>query len=424
MRRYIPCAVMIALLLAALAGCRPTTLTAEESHELLRDIRKAHRTLAVKGEVVTRIRLRGEMISADARIHRGRGRMQLEFISGKAAGAQIVQQQGSVWQISPDGETVRKLPHNPLDTMPRPGKNTQVTVARGSTIAGRATRRVTVKPARQSQARLEIWADKENNFPLRMDRYNAGGELVSSTRYKEVSFSTEAPKAVELQGRASPNEIETAKIDKQQAAELLGQDPVVPEYVPAGFDFQGYYRHHSRRGEIVALRYSDGVRLLTILQMQQPEEVAKAGAGADTAEAPSRPERATRTGARREIPNAQRPGGPAATAGSAERGERRDDRRASPRRDAAGTAEEPPAGGERDETTGRLPGAEMHRNDRAGRPAAGMRPEEDGQVWRDRLRGRMMRLHRDGLVIVVLGDLPTPQLRRVAAGLRESAIDF
>ncbi|MFP3905163.1 MAG: sigma-E factor regulatory protein RseB domain-containing protein [Armatimonadota bacterium] len=409
MRRYIPCLMVIALLMAILPGCRERVLEAGESQQLLRDIRHAQRALPVRGDVVTRIRVRGEMLSAEARIHRGRGRMQLEFTTGRAKGAQIVQQQGSIWQISPDGETVRTLPHNPLDAMPRAGKNARVTVSPGSTIAGRPTDKITVKPPTQSQARLEIWADKANNFPLRMDRYNADGQLLSSTRYKEISFATEAPKAVELPGTAASHEPQTAKINEQKATELLGQDPVMPEYVPDGFDFQGYYHHQSRHGEIVALRYSDGVRLLNILQMQQPEETSRPEAAPDGAQ----PSEATGIEARR-MPVEQGSGARTAGEHSARRQQRRDERGAG---EAVGKDEA-------DRAKERGFGLRVPRGEAERRPGARVRPGDDQQVWRHGLRGRMIRFRRDGLVIVVLGELPTPELRTVADGLRESPIDF
>ncbi len=418
MRRYIPCLVVIALLAAAFTGCRPRALNAEQIQEILKDIRKAHRTLAVKGEVVTRVRVRGQMVSAGARIHRGSGRMQLEFVSGRANGAQIVQQQGSVRQISPDGETVRKLPHNPLDAMPRAGKNARVTVSPGSTIAGRPTDKITVKPATQSQARLQIWADKANSFPLRMDRYNAQGQLVSSTRYKEVSFSAEAPTIVKLPAEATPKQKQTAKVDKQKATELLGQDPVMPEYVPDGFDFQGYYHHQSRRGDIVALRYSDGVRLLTILQMQQPERVPEPGQVPGSAQARSSSGAEARQGMRGGR------GAHTATDESPQRRGRRDKSGAATRRVAATSRGENLAGRQQDDTGGQQPGAGMQRGEEPKRSAAGMGAGDHQQVWRHRLRGRMIRFRRDGLLIVVVGDLPTVELRKVAAGMRESAINF
>ena len=141
MRRFALYIPICALIAVVVTGCGPRTLSEQQGQALLRDIRDAQRNTAVKGEIVTRIRLGDGLVSAEGKVHRGRGRMQLEFTSGRADGARIVQQKGQVWQISPDGETVRRLPHNPVDDVRGFGRTTRVTVRRGGRVAGRATSR-------------------------------------------------------------------------------------------------------------------------------------------------------------------------------------------------------------------------------------------------------------------------------------------
>ncbi|GAH67806.1 unnamed protein product, partial [marine sediment metagenome] len=251
---------------------KPRELSGEAGRELVRDIKKARAEVSLKGELTTVVRIGDRYVNAEATIQRGDGRLQLEFTAGKAKGVKIIEQGGSVWQIGPDGKAVRRLPRNPLDQMPPLGKKAVVSVARGARVLGRPTDNVAIKPHPQSAARVEIWADKQTRFPLATDRYDHEGELVSSTRYTAVDFSAPAPEQVKLpKAPSGPDRLQQAeKIDKAKAAEVLGQEPLEPKYVPEGFELQGYYVHKRRRGQAVEVRYSDGVRLLNIVQIKLP----------------------------------------------------------------------------------------------------------------------------------------------------------
>ncbi len=280
MKNRLLVAALVMLAALAICGCKPRELSREEARELVRDIRHAKAEVSLKGELTTAVRLGDRHVNAQATIRRGDGRLQLEFTAGKTKGVKIIEQGGSVWQIAPDGKAVRRLPRNPLDQMPPLGKKAVVTVAPGGRVVGRPTDNVVIRPHPDSAARLEIWADKETRFPLAADRYNHDGELISSTRYTAVDFSAPAPEQVKLPkaptGRGRFQQAE--KIDKAKAAEVLGQEPLEPKYLPEGFELQGYYAHNRQRGEAVEVRYSDGVRLLNIIEMKLPgrEQMRKA----------------------------------------------------------------------------------------------------------------------------------------------------
>lgn len=378
-----------ATLAVILGGCGPRTLSEDRGQALLSDIRNAQRSVSISGQLHTTIRLGTELVSAEAKVHRGEGRMQLEFTSGRAKGARIVQQKNTVWQISPDGKTVRRLPHNPVDTMPHPGRNVKITTQRGGQIAGRGTKKVVVSPKREAGGRLEMWMDRRTDFPLRMDRYNSRGKLVSSTRYKKVDFSAPPPEIAKLSEDAQSPARGVTRIETDKAAEILGQEPVKPKYIPEGFEFRGYYLHTTPRRKAVVLRYSDGLHPLNILQMQLPEGRGR-GEGRTG-------ERRARTDA---PPQQAGPGGP----------ERAGPRSGRGRQGLSQTDRDSPR---RPSPAGQPPQMDRERD-----------PQEGPHVLQHRVLGRIIRFERGDLLIVVQGELPAEQLRRIAAGLQESNMSF
>ena len=272
MKRRLPFLLLGLLVALATSGCRDRQLAGEDAGELLRAVRQAKREVSLKGELDTNVRVGGQYVAGHATVHRGDDRMDLTFTDGKAKGVKIIEQQGDVWQIAPNGKAVRRLPRSPLDQMPAFGKHAVVEVSKGETVAGRRTDKIIIRPRRHCKARLEIWADADNRFPLASDRYNNDGELVASTRYKTIDFSVPAPKPVDVPEAKLPRRVwqRAEKTDDATAAKVLGRAPVRPGYVPPGYKAQGQYVHKGPRGDTVELRYSDDVRLLHIMQTKLP----------------------------------------------------------------------------------------------------------------------------------------------------------
>jgi negative regulator of sigma E activity len=282
-----------------------------------------------------------------------------------------------------------------VDTPLKLGRKMEVTTQPGGQVAGRATMKVTVIPENQAGARLEIWADRRTDFPLRMDRYNARGRLVSSTVYDEVAFGVQPPESVKRAEDPESLPRGVFRIDKQQAAKILKQEPIQPEYLPEGFEFRGYYLHKNPKRKAVVLRYSDGLHPLNILQIRPPER-RSGSEGGKKAGKPGSAERRTK------------------------RGVGRDDRAREDGRPPGARAKQ------------RAKGGLAQDGDRPRRQFRGQRPGMDGKtklgkgprVQEQRVRGRIVRFRRGELVIVVQGELPPEELRKVAAGLQENAIGF
>jgi len=265
--------LLLGLLIAVtVCGCRDRQLASEDARELLRAVRQAKHQVSLKGELDTNVRVGGQYVSGHATVHRGDDRMDLTFTEGKAKGVKIIEQEGDVWQMAPDGKAVRRLPHSPLDPMQPFGKHAVVELTKGPTIAGRRTDKITIRPRPECKARIEMWADADNRFPLASDTYNHAGELVASTRYTAIDFSAPAPKLQQIPATKLPERVwqRAEKTDDATAAKVLGRAPIRPGYVPPGFVAQGEYVHKRPSGDSIELRYSDDVRLLHIMQKKLP----------------------------------------------------------------------------------------------------------------------------------------------------------
>ena len=271
-----PTRLFAAVLLAAaliIVGCKPRQLSEQQARELLGQVQRARRDTNVRGTVTTTIRMGNQVVTAEAKIHRGAGRMQLTLLSGRGKGSQIISQGDRVWQIGPDGETVRRLPFNPVDAGPplhRPGA---VQIQAGEVVAGRQTDRVVVRPSTQSLVRMELLVDRQTRFPLATWRYNEANKLISGSKYLTADFSVEPPEPVKPAGAAAADEKGRIgeKVDAAKATEVLGTAPLEPDYVPEGFSKVGYFHHQRQRGAAIEVRYSDGVRSLSVIEFKAPE---------------------------------------------------------------------------------------------------------------------------------------------------------
>ncbi|NLJ35269.1 MAG: hypothetical protein GX358_03370 [candidate division WS1 bacterium] len=440
------CRALMALMgavfvLTAAAGCKPQSLNSEEARELLSAVRQAREQVALKGQVSTNIRLADSQVQAEATVHRGAGRFQLQFITGSVEGVRIVEQDGGVWQIAADGKAVRHLPRNPVDQLPFMGREAVVEVSSGGQIAGRPTDKLVIRPRPEAVTRIEMWLDKANRFPLGLDRYNSEDLLIAGTRYTSVDFSAPPPPPVELPEAAE--EVTAAlhgqKADKAEVTEKLELSPVEPTYVPEGFAFQGYFLHERGRESAVELRYGDGVRTLSILQFTpryRGEGRAPDGPGSGSIEmhegmsgADGDRQRQVQSG-RGDRVIGERVGRSDRVARGSDGGRR-----------ARRTRSEDSAGGReyRPDEPGRAGRWAIPRGQRDGgeRPSRGRRVDgrdhdgveargdrREGRMMRSVLRGKIVRFQVDGLIVVVAGEISEDELNRVADSMRPAGTDL
>ena len=353
----------------------------------------ATRGLSLSGTArTTALGERGER-SALARVSVRDGKTRLDYEAGRRR-----------WSLIDDGRSLVRLDpdHKQALVLPRPSlvvdrqlaeRNYEAVAIGQATIAGRAAQIIEVRarrpgprladtPARPGPARpgviWRLWLDQETSFALKRERYNAEGKLTSGTEYAEVEFGARVDtgifaipdgwRVMDADGGGEP--LSMAEIERR-----LGFSVLAPGYVPPGYQLTGgYLRRRDRRGfQAAELRYTDGLRVLSVFQRER--------------------ERGEREGRGGEHGRARRHGG--------ERGRGEGD----DTRDRDASRGRPHGhGGER----GR--GAPEDRRDRGGSGLAGA----GGTTLLD--RGSEKALHYLGAdrVVVVIGDLPAEELMRVA----------
>ncbi|MEN6643116.1 MAG: sigma-E factor regulatory protein RseB domain-containing protein [Armatimonadia bacterium] len=267
-----------ALLLAVLATCTifgcGRRLTPEQSREVLMGVRQARQRATLEGKVAISIRVRDKLVKAEADIKRAPGIVHLQYESGRFANWKIIEQNGMVWRVGPDGKPQTweygvepgggGLPMRP---------NLKVIRTGGGRVAGRQVDSYKVEAPDGGRARVEIAVDRETHYPLRLSRYDARGQLVSESIYESVNYSATAPKPLPVPKVATERRHDGGmrrSVGEQDLVKILGGPLLKPGYVPEGFQLRGMFRHDTPRRTLAEMRYSDGLRSLSIVQVKRP----------------------------------------------------------------------------------------------------------------------------------------------------------
>mgnify|MGYP001086065730 CR=1 FL=1 len=235
---------------------------------LMRNAAHAMREVPVKGIVTTRVLMTDGWHEAGAEIHAGHGRARVRYLSGPAEGVTLVRQGRDVWTIGPEGKGLRRvgLGADPIEHLGREmlGKNLAARIVGEQIIAGRPT---TVVSARALFGGVRMGLDRENDFPLLIERLGPEGEVRVSTVYDEADFAVEPPAVSEppegarRSGHGGEDFTSVAQLKSQVEFTLY-----VPSYLPSGFDLQDRRLHRGPHSGSVALRYSDGLQNMLIVQ--------------------------------------------------------------------------------------------------------------------------------------------------------------
>lgn len=266
----------VALLLLGLAGCT-REVPPERARAILQQVQQARHSLTMHGKLTTSIQLRDQQLQSEAEVRRAPGVIQLKYTSGKFAGWQIIEQDGYVWRVSPDGKPSAS-PVGPESGLGLPSlTNLRVTFAGDTSVANRRAHKYIVRPPEKTQARLVVVIDAETSFPLAMQKYGAGGTLVSETTYREIEYNAAPPQrvtppAVATQHRHGKPGLAASPTTEQELARELGGPLLKPAYIPAGLQLRGFYARHGRKGVLAETRYSDGVRTLVVAQARIPRQ--------------------------------------------------------------------------------------------------------------------------------------------------------
>ena len=381
-----------------MAGCRQQELTPQQTIEMLQSVHNARSSVSLEGQLMVTTRIGERYIQSASEIRRSPQTVQIEFTDGRFAGWKVIEQDRTVFRVSPRGELRPAMNLGGLEpNIPPmlPGMHLKVVHAGGGKVAGRKVERYRLYPPGASEARVQWALDRDKHYPLHVARYDSSGELVSESQFSSVRFDVPAvqpyPLTPEEMARIRPG-MPFRPASEQELEAVVGGPLLRPSYLPEGFQEQGLFAHRLRQRPVATIRYSDGMRSLMVTQGKRPlPEEQRPASG-------SRP----RDGAPRPGEQMWRPG----------------DRPTGPWQN-----QQAPGRMERDGME-RGPGQGQWQGQRQERPegAPGFAPEGDERsgMWRSRLRGKFVRELRGDRVIMVGGDLPVEELQKVADSIPES----
>ncbi len=231
--------------------------------------------LALTGRARTMTAEDGHSLQAEADVTAAHGKLRFEY-----------RVNGRHWSVIDDGEhLIHLLPRRQTALVyDRPGlavdralaeRNYQARVVGDAGLAGRKAQIIEIAPKGGGRVVLRLWLDKETGFALRRERYNVEGRLSSGTEYTRVEFGpTIAAEVFTIPAgwqtvRAAETE---AGLSAEQLSMRLGFRVRLPAYVPTGYVLVGGYEKQWGRWRMRAaeLRYTDGLRILSVFQHRHP----------------------------------------------------------------------------------------------------------------------------------------------------------
>lgn len=143
----------------------------------------------------------------------------------------------------------------------------------GEKIAGHETDLLLIKPKHPGRPTKHIYFARKNGVILRVEDLDAAGILRDMFVYTRISFD---PKTVDTKWKSVKEEIKPQpwhnrpKIRLTEAKKILKRKPILPTYLPPGFQHTGIYKRQFR-GIHIQLKYTDG--LLDISLFETTDEI-------------------------------------------------------------------------------------------------------------------------------------------------------
>lgn len=243
----------------------------------------ADQQLSLRGRVRTTVRFGPRQESAIAEVIAARGKLRLDFESGSRR-----------WSLVDDGRSLVKLRpgRDRPEILPRPAfitdralaeRNYTARLLQKERVADRPTQVVEIASRASGASTWRLWVDEETFLALRRERYNAEGELTTSTEYLAVEFGVSVPEESfslpSARQRPTPPPPKEQSLSLEALAKAVGFPVHTPRYLPPGYRLQGRYARGQGRGggpghgrgarpKSAELRYTDGIRLLSVLQWE------------------------------------------------------------------------------------------------------------------------------------------------------------
>jgi len=216
----------------------------------------------------------GRSLSATAAVTAARGKIRFDYQASKRRWS-LIDDGTHLIQLHPDRKTALLLERPTLAVDRTLAERNYLAREEGEeTVAGRRARIIEIAPREGGPPVYRLWLDRETRFALKRERHNVEGRLTSGTEYTAVQFGPAiAPEVFAVpQGWVTRQPVDKeAKLSLSQLGARLGFAVRSPKYIPPGYVLLGGYeqewgRHRLRMAE---LRYTDGLRVLSIFQRER-----------------------------------------------------------------------------------------------------------------------------------------------------------
>ena len=240
---------------------------------LLKKMLQAENSLALSGDQITTV-VRGDLdLSSEQQVQRsGAKALRVDYLRPtRLAGEQIVDNGRFYSHYIPSKDTLELSPSRigtlrvRVPEIIRQIKQGRLLVRSlgPDTVAGHACTVVEVTtPGPMPAASRRFWIDPTNGAQLRIEQYDPGGKLRSTSYYAQVdytpAFTSKTFRVPTTGGKVVATGFPAATLTLDQMQTQAGFAIPTPAYLPSGFQFSGGAISDSRKGRVVELRFLGG----------------------------------------------------------------------------------------------------------------------------------------------------------------------
>jgi outer membrane lipoprotein-sorting protein len=230
---------------------------------------KAQRSTSFSCRVDTTIHAGLRNFVAEANMHKSGRITRIDYLSGPAAGASIIDNGRSIMRFVPAEKSVNVAAATRREDLPLMLSNYKPQAAGRGTVDDRSCFIVRLNPIHEGNPWKRLWIDKSSHITLRTDSYDSDGRLTSSTELRSITFGPQdkglfaMPKGWKIRQVSS----RAMSFSLLPVSSKAGFKPVRPDYIPKGYRFAGYgLAKPCSSMECITLRYTNGLNSITLME--------------------------------------------------------------------------------------------------------------------------------------------------------------
>jgi len=263
----------VPLLLGLLLSCRLAQAAVAPAWDRVWRSEDAIQGLSLEGRVRTMMLLGDRSVQAEAALRVAHGRLRFDYESGNRR-----------WSLIDDGRNLVSLrpTRQKATVLPRPRlafdrslaeRNYLARQAGSERVADRVADILEICPRSGGVAVWRLWLERGTSFALKRERYNVDGKLTSASECITLRTAAVPDEAFAIPAGWEREEawVPGPPLPIEKLSRDLGFPVKSPRYLPAGYVWLGGHRGRESRGRPPAaeLRYTDGLRMLTIVEGQR-----------------------------------------------------------------------------------------------------------------------------------------------------------